>query len=351
MSPKRRLQENRGLPARWARKHGAFYYRVPPGQEASWGGKRWFLLGKTLPDAYRAWTERMQIERKERTVGDLFDRYALEVVPKKAPKTQADNVRAIAKLRAVFGTLPIATIEPRHVYRYVDLRKAKTAAHREIEVLSHVYTKAVEWGVIARHPFKGQVELSGQPPRDRYVEDWEVVEALAVQPRQKQGGVRLVLAYIRVKLLTGLRRGDLLRLKVADCRDDGIHVRPHKTAQTTRKRQVILWSDELRAAIEEAKDARAVHISPWVFCNRDGECYVDEAAGTANGWDSLWQRYMARVLAETKVTERFHEHDLRAKCASDAATLEHARQLLAHADARTTDRIYRRAPERVKPLR
>lgn len=351
MPPKKRAPENRGLPARWARKHGAYYFRVPPGQEPAWDGKRWFLLGRTLPEAYRTWSERMQHLDKARTIGDLFDRYALEVIPAKAPKTQADNVRALARLRPVFGALPISTLEPQHVYRYVDLRRAKTAAHREVEVLSHVYTKAVEWGAIRRHPFKGQVELAGQQPRDRYIEDWEIVEALSIKPRQKYGGIRLVLAYIRVKLLTGLRRGDLLRLRVADCQDDGVHVQPHKTAQTTRKRQVILWSDELRAAIDAAKMARSVHISPWVFCNRDGECYVDEKAGTANGWDSLWQRYMARVLNETKVTERFHEHDLRAKCASDATTLEHARQLLAHADARTTDRIYRRAPERVKPLR
>ena len=88
-----------------------------------------------------------------------------------------------------------------------------------------------------------------------------------------------------------------------------------------------------------------------IFCKRDGQGYLDEATGEAHGWDSMWQRFMARVLEETKVTERFTEHDLRAKCASDAATLEHARQLLAHADSRTTDRIYRRKAERVKPLR
>jgi len=45
------------------------------------------------------------------------------------------------------------------------------------------------------------------------------------------------------------------------------------------------------------------------------------------------------------------EHDLRAKCASDAATLEHARALLAHVDSRLTDRVYRRKPEMVRPLR
>jgi integrase len=60
---------------------------------------------------------------------------------------------------------------------------------------------------------------------------------------------------------------------------------------------------------------------------------------------------MERVLKETKVKVRFTEHDLRAKCASDAPTLEHAQQLLAHADSRTTKRIYRRKAEQVNPLR
>ena len=59
----------------------------------------------------------------------------------------------------------------------------------------------------------------------------------------------------------------------------------------------------------------------------------------------------ARGTEETQVTEHFTEHDLRAKCASDAESLEHARAMLAHADARTTEAIYRRRPERVNPAR
>lgn len=60
---------------------------------------------------------------------------------------------------------------------------------------------------------------------------------------------------------------------------------------------------------------------------------------------------MDSVLSETKVAERFTEHDLRAKCASDADWLEHARALLSHANARTTEVIYRRKPERVRSLK
>lgn len=355
MSPRKRSQENRGLPKRWQLYHGAYYYRVPPGQEHQWDNKKRFLLGKTLPEAYKAWAERMQTPDAVRTVGGLLDRYALEEAPTKAPKTQAEYARHIKRLSSVFGSMPLTAIRPQHVYLYVDKRKDKkgrkvtTAAHREIEVLSHAYTKAVEWGLLDRHPFKSEVLLKGEKARTRYVEDWEVIEALSLSSRRKRGSVIAIQAYIRIKLVTGLRRSDLLRLRVQDLREDGIHVQPHKTANTTGKRLIIEWTPDLHKAVDEAKAARPVDISPWLFCNRRGQCYINEAKGTANGWDSMWQRFMERVLSDTKVTERFTEHDLRAKCASDADSLEHAQQLLAHADARLTARVYRRKPERVKP--
>jgi hypothetical protein len=70
---------------------------------------------------------------------------------------------------------------------------------------------------------------------------------------------------------------------------------------------------------------RPVDIAPFLFCTRKGEGYLDELKGTASGRDSMWQRFMERVQNETKVKQRFTEHDLRAKCASDADTLDHAR--------------------------
>ena len=344
----KRKAENRGLPARWRYHHGAYVYRVPPTQRAAWGGKTQVVLGKSLPEAYRVWAEKIgQTVTGQHTIADLLDAYALRVVPTKAVKTQASNTAAIKQLRKILGHNDLRKLQPQHVYQYVEARTAKVAAHREVEVLSHAYTKAVEWGWIDRHPFKGQVRLAGEKPRDRYIEDWEVVEALALRSRRKAGSVLAVQAYIRLKLLTGLRQGDLLRLRVDQFKDDGIHVQPRKTAGSTGKRLVFAWTPERRAAVEACKAARPVDISPWLFCNRRGECYVDEEKGEARGWKSMWQRFMERVLVETKVTEPFTEHDLRAKAGSDAESLERARQLLGHADAAITERVYRRKPERI----
>jgi integrase len=104
-------------------------------------------------------------------------------------------------------------------------------------------------------------------------------------------------------------------------------------------------------AIAMAKAACPVKLSPYIFCNRLGKCCFNEITGRAGGWDSMWRGFATRLLEETKVEEKFTEHDLRAKCASDASSLEYARSLLAHADSRLTDRVYRRKPEFVNPLR
>lgn len=345
MMPKPRNSENKGLPARWKFQHGAYYYRVPPGLEPLWNGKQMFRLGDKLHEAYKVWAERLEGSIKHNTIGQVLDRYVLEVTPAKAPKSQSADHYHIKKLKPVFGHMTLESLKPQYVYKYVDTRSAKVSARREVAMLSHAFTKAVEWGYIDKHPFKGEVRLAGEKPRTRYIEDWEISEILSLPSVRSSGSVRTIQAYIRIKLLTGLRRGDLLRLRCNDITDEGIKVRTNKTGASIKYE----WSESLRIAIELARSSRPVDISPFVFCNGMGRGYIDEATGNCSGWDSMWNRFMQRVLTETKVTERFTEHDLRAKVGSDAESLERARQLLAHADSKITQRVYRRKPERVKP--
>jgi len=359
--PRKRSPENVGLPSRWRHSHGAYYYQVPPGLEMFWDGKKLYRLGKTLPEAYRVWSARIDANDKANNIAQLLERYALEVVPAKAPKTQTANLLYIKQLTSVFGAMPLGSIKPQHIYKYVDRRRQKKTtasgrttggiaiAHCEVKVLSHAFTKAVEWGYLDRHPFKNELRLTGEKPRDRYIEDWEILECLNLDSPRKKGSVLMIQAYMRIKLMTGMARSDLLRLTMADIKTDGIHIQRHKTRDSTGKRTVYEMTPDLSKAIDMAKAARP-RLSQHLFCNSKAQPYINEATGTSHGWDSMWQRFMNRVLTETKVTERFTEHDLRAKCASDAASLEQARALLSHADSRTTDAIYRRKPERVRPL-
>ncbi|MBU3539041.1 integrase [Polynucleobacter sp. UK-Gri1-W3] len=359
--PKPRKSENKGLPERWRSYHGAYYFSVPVGLEHLWEGKKQFRLGKTLPQAYAKWAERIGAQNNAQNISELLDRYLIEVVPTKAISSRESNLIWIKQIRSVFGTLKLSAIQPQHIYKYVDMRTTKklnengnmsggkTTAHREMEVLSHCFTKAVEWGYIHRHPFKNEVRLKGEKSRDRYIEDWEILEMLSMKAQRIKGSVRAIQAYIRLKIITGMARSDLLRLTMSNLKEDGIHIQRHKTAKSTGKRTIYLWDPELRDCVEKAKAARPA-LSTFLFCKKDGHGYFNEETGKANGWDSMWQRFCARVLKETKVDLGFTEHDLRAKCASDAETLEHARALLSHADGRTTDKIYRRKPEKIASL-
>lgn len=361
--PRPRLKAHTGLPKRWRFKNGAYRYQVPRGDEARWDGKKEFTLGTDLSTAYRVWAERIGAQAKATTVSALIDRYLLEVVPLKKPATQAEDKRIAPILRKRFGHFPVdgpGSPEPQHVYEYVSKRlgptgkPALTRAHREMAVLSHMFTYAVQWGLRplskSKHPFKDEVrfERGLQPKgrRERYVEDWEIVEALSLPSYRKRGSVLMCQAWIRLKLANvGIRATDMHRLRVADANEEGFTVRPSKTENTTGRVQVFKWTPDRRRAWDMAIAARPIDIGPYLFCNAKGESYLNEETGRATGFDSIWQRFMDRVLEETKVTERFAERDLRGKVGSDQESIERAQRILGNADQRITQVHYRRKPD------
>lgn len=347
MARKRTNPDGKGLPERWTYKHGAYYYRVKPGKEAEWDNKQWFPLGTTLSDAFLEYGKRVkEVTRDIQTIGQLLDRYLIEVAPEKAAKTYKDNIKQSRWLKKIFENTLITSILPMDIYKYTQERGKLVSARLEIALLSHSFTKAVEWGLIHKHPFKGEIRLKTSKARTRYVEDWEIIEVLSLVPVREKGSVLLIQAYIELKLLLGLRLSDILRIKETDIQDNGIHAHNSKTGKSV----IYTWTPTLRKAVEKARKARPLDICQWLFCNKFGECYVAED-GMHSGWDSMWQRFMTRILKETEIKDRFTEHDLRAKVASDAETLEHAQKLLAHADSKTTNKIYRRKAELVTPAR
>jgi integrase len=373
--PRKRNPENDGLPRRWKVEHGAVYYRVPTGQEAAWDGKKTFRLGATLSEAHRTWADRIETDAIEvRTIGDLLNRYLLEVTPTKAKRTQVDEPGYVVHLKKRFGHMRLKDLEPHHIYKYFDKRKdqtkdkegnlvsedrkAKRQARQEIKLLSHAFTKAVEWGLIKAHPFKKEVRFDGERSssgaRERYIEDWELVEALALKPMRKRGSVRMCQAYIRLKRATGLRMTDMLLLKPSDAKDDGIHVHVSKTRHSTGRKQIFAWVDEhgndtgRRAAWDACLTARPLDIAPWVFCTDEGECYVDQETWLTTNFNSVWKRFMDRVLKETEVKERFAERDIRAKVGCDAETVEKAAHILGSASPRIVRKHYRRKPDVIR---
>lgn len=116
-------------------------------------------LGKDLDQARIKWAE---LEAKEkpldlRTMKGIFDRYIRDIVPKKAPRTQRDNLAEIKQLRTMFNSAPIESITPATIAGYRDARSAKVRANREIATLSHIFNIAREWGLTS-NAWTGLVE-------------------------------------------------------------------------------------------------------------------------------------------------------------------------------------------------
>lgn len=343
MPPRKRNRENIGLPTRWKFQHGAYYYRVPPGQEHQWDGKKMFRLGKSMSDAHACYALRIGSLENISTITQLLDRYQIETVPQKKPATQKSNLISIRRLRAVFADNPIRLIKAQHVIQYRDAVSAthgKIAANRDLEVLSHAFSKAIEWGILdnAEHPMRGLRLKNKKQPRTRYVTDDELAQALTVASD-------FLLNYIHLKGLTGLRKGDLLSIKLSDITENGIAITPRKTESTTGRKKLIPLTPAIEDAIASIMQQRKKISGMYLFCTRQGGAYID-ASGSTSGFDSVWQRYMKKVV--TLGIERFTEHDLRAKVASDA-TPEHAQQLMDHSNSEMTEKVYRRKAKIVQP--
>lgn len=336
MPPRKRNKENTGLPARWTVRHGAIYYRVPPGLESSWDGKKMFRLGATLSEAHGIFSQRIGEFGRVRTMTQLLDRYQFEVVPKKKAATQKSNIISIKRLRTVFGDNDIDQIKASHAIQYRDVVTANNgtiSANHDLSVLSHVFSKAIEWGLLenSQHPLRGLRIKNSKTPRRRYVTDDELKQAMTAASD-------FLCCYIALKGMTGLRKADLLSIRMTDIRQDGINVTPRKTASTTGTSKTIPMTPELDTAIKNIRAQRGKVAGMYLFCTRRGKPYIDDD-GNTSGFDSIWQRFMAKVVALG--VERFTEHDLRAKVASDT-NAQHAQQLMDHANGEITEKVYRR---------
>ena len=342
MAPKKRLPHNQGLSKRWECHHGAYYYRVPPGQEHLWDNKRVrFRLGKTLSEAHAAYAARIALDGDISRMDALIDRYLVEVTPTKAPRTQRDEVEILARLKVILGKSLVRTIEPRHCRQLRDelvRKRGATTAKRHLEKLSHLFTMAIEWGAINDHPMKGKV---GKPKADtqrRVPEDWEIDAAL-------ETASDLLKLYVRLKLLTGLRMSDMLSIKLQQIKGDGLHVRPRKTLRSSGKYLIFEWDEDgvLRGIIDDILALPRPVGSIWLFCTRRGQPYIKED-GSMRAFQSMWQRWMR------KFERPFTERSLRTKVGSESRTVQEAADRLGHTTTTMTQRAYRERPTRVTPL-
>ena len=346
-----RKTENRDLPPnvyrrKRTRKSGkiwiGFYYRDALGNEIS--------LGTDFDLARLKWAE---LEAKEKpadltTMKGIFDRYARQIIPKKAIRTQRDNHAELRQLRVVFDEAPIDSIAPSMIAQYRDSRSAKTRANREIALLFHVFNTAREWGLTNKeNPCLG-VRKNKEKPRDYYAND--EVWAAVYQKAARELKDAMDLAY-----LTGQRPADVLAMRRDDIAGDYLLVSQGKTGKRLR---IHLNNGAERGSLGQLLDQimqrNAKHLSPYFIINRYGlrlswEMLRNRWAETRQNAADEANASGARELA-TRILQ-FQFRDIRPKAASEIIDVGDASRLLGHSKEGITERVYRRVGAIAKPTK
>tara|TARA_B110000908_G_scaffold9521_1_gene11555 strand:+ start:139 stop:1239 length:1101 start_codon:yes stop_codon:yes gene_type:complete len=359
MPSNKRSPKNKVLPKYWRLKNDTYFYRVPPAMHHMHDGKKEISLGKSLSGAYKRFSELYGTDECITLMRELFDRYLMEVVPEhESANTRESKIRSLGRLRPSMGDNLVAIITPQFIYKYRDRiarTRSKKQANLDLEVLSHCFTRAIEWGIVSDHPMTNKkVTKFSLPARKRYVENWELQEwARVANP--------FLVAYVVLKGVTGLRQQDLLTIKNRDITATELVSINIKTGDpisfalydedgepTTAK----LALEVVQKYYADFNSTRTVPVmSPWLFFNRKGKSYYSMENRKASGFQSIWQRSMKKALEKTTLEVSFTEHDLRAKVGSDEDSLAEAQKLLNHTNAATTRKSYRRRGATVTPAK
>jgi integrase len=293
-------------------------------------------LHRMLDDWARIWGATMA---QGDTVGAALDAYIGSLAQRRERgeiqrSTEADYRKHIDKLRQVFGHVRLADVDVPMLVRWRDIRGANSPTQFNLErtALLESFKIAVERGMVNANPVAMLGRMKTRP-RDRYVTNDEANALLRFANRTVQAAIILAAS-------TGLREGDILRLKRSDFGEAGLVVKPNKTRGKTRKSLHFPWSPGLRLACELAA-RKVIGIEGFWLTRRDGKPY------TADGFRSMYHRAMQAALAAGALAESFTFHDLRAKAGTDGEDWK----LLGHLDQKTHSRIYDRKPRTVRPAR
>ena len=292
---------------------------LPSGKESYFlqtqheGQRRWTKIGDAdaMPEAKarsQAQSLLASIRKGRESIPDLPAEIAFEAVADEVfsyyrrhwkPRTLAVNLNYYENnILPSFSGRPIADITRREVLEWFESLHAKPAsANRSLPVLSVILRQAEAYGYRPEdsNPCK-DIKRYRRRARERFLSPDEIRRVVEVlnrydETRQAQAAV------IRLLLLTGCRKGELLTLKWRDYREGKLFLRDSKNGPRT------VW---LSSAAREVLD-RLPRNSAWVFPSRWGN--LDHLSDITGFWRD--------VRTEAGLSD-VRPHDLRHSYASIA---------------------------------
>jgi integrase len=192
------------------------------------------------------------LERRQRTVSDLWERYSKEVVAiENKPRTVAEKTRMWeGRIEPAIGKLKINDVTEQNAGAVVrsplrldakgQVVGGKAEAGNVYRLLHHMFHKALQWGLRAKE-FGNPLESVSEPKvkrRERLLTSGEIGALIKTLDAAEADGTEhpQCVSAIRAAIFTGARISELLTLRRQDIRDDEaeLHLVDTKTGFSRR---------------------------------------------------------------------------------------------------------------------
>jgi len=291
---------------------------------------KWTPLGNNLNLARIRWAEFEGVS-DSRTFNAALDKYlASSDFSSLARNTQKSYISSADTLRKIFGKTPCKAITPAHIYEFMDKYPSKAVANVGLCVIKNSMERARRSGWIQVNP-GNSIDRHKMKPRGRYLEDHEYQTIY-------QHASDILKAAMKIAYFTGARQIDVIKMRLSDITEAGVYIMQQKT----KKKQLFMWNDELKDAIDQAKAITRPIRGMTLFCSDSGGVYSDH---------HLYKHWKAACLKAGVEDAQFR--DLRSKSATDAENLGQDYQaILGHTSKAMSDRYVKKFKvDRVQPLR
>ena len=262
------------------------------------------------------------LQRESLRFSELLEEYLQWSEVHKRPSSYKRDQTAARRLLREFGQTSISAITQKMVEDFQSQRAQEVkpaTVNRSMETLSHLFTKAIDWGYVQINPTQRVKQLETPPGRIRYL-SLEERDRLLVECAPNL----MLYAVVVTALETGMRRGELRGLKWEDVSFETRTIYLHRTKNNTARAVPI--SDRLLVLLQTLHSQR---VGEFVFSKLDGKPYGD------------WKRSFATACRRAGV-KGFRFHDLRHTFASylvmGGVDIRTVQELLGHQDIKMTVR-------------
>jgi integrase len=272
----------------------------------------------------------IEAERAAPTMAELCDRFEQEHLPRKRPGTADDyrqmldnHIRPHLGRHTKVADVRFADVEALH--RKITRSGATYAANRCTAIVSKMFSLAVRWGYRETNPARG-VERNTEYRRQRYLTADELVrllQALAGHHDRQAANI------IRVLLMSGARRGEVLAMRWADLDlTAGTWSKPASSTKQKEAHTVPLSAPARQLLSEIHKQQRPR--GKYVFPSTGKTGHVTEP-----------KKFWAALCKAAGISGlRIHDlrHSFASQLASGGASLPLIGALLGHSNPTTTQR-------------